>query len=41
MSLNKGASGRLGAALPVNVGPYERLATALGGGLLAAYGLRR
>lgn len=36
-----GPAQRLREALPVNVGPTERLATALAGGLLAAYGLRR
>ncbi len=32
---------RAAEALPVNVGPVERLLTALSGGLLTAYGLRR
>ncbi len=35
------ATQRAAAALPLNVGPTERLATALAGGLLAAYGLRK
>lgn len=35
------AADRLLAALPLNVSPGERLATALAGGLLGAYGLRR
>ncbi|HMQ32102.1 MAG TPA: SRPBCC family protein [Chloroflexaceae bacterium] len=41
MNTTKRATRRAAEALPVNVGPVERLVTALGGGLLTAYGLRR
>lgn len=41
MNLATSAASRALEALPLNVGSAERLVTALAGGLLAAYGLRR